>query len=197
MDVHDTLALVGRAQAGSSVARDELFRRYLPRVRAIVAMRVGRPIAVVSEVDDVVQQAMLRVLRGLGGFEPRSEASFYHWVSRLVANELRDLWRRSRAEMRARGRTREFGAFDTSILASALGAAQGPSPSEAAGGAELGAQLETALLALSERDREALVMRELCGLSYAEIASELELGGESSARAFVARAKARLSEKLM
>lgn len=194
--VFDTVALLGRAQQGDPEARHELFARYLPRIRVIVAMRLGRPIGVVSDIDDVVQQCMLRVLQGLSEFTPRSEASFFHWVSRLVANELADLLRRADAAKRGSRRVVQFGAYDTSLLADVMGPARGPSPSEAAGAIEVGGQIESAMLELAERDREAIVLRELCGMSYAEIAEELGLGKESSARAVVARAKARLAERL-
>jgi RNA polymerase sigma-70 factor (ECF subfamily) len=81
------------------------------------------------------------------------------------------------------------------MLSSFLIAGAEPSPSEQAIGRETSERLETALLELDERDRELLVLREICGLSYAELGAKLEIG-ESSARSAVARAKARLAERL-
>lgn len=196
VDIPDTIALVQRAQRNDLAARDELFTRYLPRVRAIVAMKLNRRVAQLAEDEDIVQESLLHALRGLAGFQPRSDGTFYDWISTIIANRIRDEWRRSTAGKRDARRVEVFGLCDSSCLSALMQPDPSPSPSEDAVAAEVGAQLESGLLALDERHREAIVLRELCGMSYAEITERLTLGGESSARSLVTRAKARLSEKL-
>lgn len=196
MDIQDTLALVRRAQNDDLAARDELFARYLPRVRVIVAMKLGRRVASLAEDEDLVQESLLQVLRGLDGFQPRSDGTFYDWISTIVANCMRDAWRRSTASKRDARRVQTLGACESSILSELLQPDPSPSPSADAIGAEAAQRLESALLDLDERNREAIILRELCGMSYAEITERLTLGGESSARSLVTRAKARLAEKL-
>lgn len=195
MDVNDTLALVRRAQSNDFAARDELFARYLPRVRVIVAMKLERRIAQLIEHEDIVQESMLQALRGLDGFKDLSDGTFYDWISTIVVNRIRDEWRRSTARKRDAARVVPIGSCDSSALTSFLLPDPSPSPSEQAVGAEVGEQLETAMLALDHRHREALVLREICGLSYCEMAGRLALG-ESSVRSLVTRAKAQLAEKL-
>jgi RNA polymerase sigma-70 factor (ECF subfamily) len=196
VDIPDTLALVRRSQENDLVARDELFTRYLPRVRAIVAMKLGRRVSDLAQEEDIVQESMLHALRGLGTFQPRSDGTFYDWIGTIVANRIRDAWRRSTAGKRDVRRVTVFGACDSSCLSASMRPDSSPSPSEVAVGAEAAEQLESALLGLDERHREAIVLRELCGMSYAEITDRLGLGGESSARSLVTRAKADLAEKL-
>lgn len=195
MHIEETLALVARAQGHDLAARDELFARYLPRVRAIVAMKLGRRVAQLAEDDDIVQDALLQALRGLPGFRPCSDGSFYDWISTIVANRIRDEWRRSTARKRDAARVVPFGPCDSSVLTSFLLPDPSPSPSEEAVGAEVGAELENALLELDERHREALVLREICGMSYGEMAEKFALA-ESSVRSLVTRAKAQLAERL-
>jgi len=197
VDPLDTLALVHRAQEHDLAARDELFARYLPRVRAIVALKLGQRIVHLAEQDDVVQEALLAALRGLESFEVRSDGTFYDWLSTIVTNRIRDQWRRGVARERERdwGRAAQAEHGHSTLLSSFLVVGVEPSPSEQAIGRETSERLETAMLELDERDGELLVLREICGMTYAELGARLELG-ESSVRSAVARAKARPAERV-
>ena len=58
-----TLELVGAAQKGDRSALEALFERYLPRVRQIVALRMGRRLNQVVEFDDIAQDVLLKVFQ--------------------------------------------------------------------------------------------------------------------------------------
>lgn len=132
----------------------------------------------------------------LDRFDHRSEGSFRNWLASIVENRIRDQWRRSTALKRGAGRARPFGAYGSSVLSESILVGKNTTPSQEAMGLETEERLEAALLALDERSRRAIELRRLCGMSYAELASEMGLGSESSARAMVARALARLSQLL-
>ena len=83
-DFESSVELAGLAARGDGRARDALFERYLPRVRQIVSVRMGRPLAAIHEVDDVVQESMLDAFRSLERFELRSDATFRNWMARIV-----------------------------------------------------------------------------------------------------------------
>jgi RNA polymerase sigma factor (sigma-70 family) len=81
-------ATVVAAQAGDQRALDELVAGYLPLVYNVV----GRALAGHSDVDDVVQETMLRVVDGLG--QLRSPESFRSWLVAIAMRQVRDRGRR-------------------------------------------------------------------------------------------------------
>ncbi|MGW6270026.1 sigma-70 family RNA polymerase sigma factor [Streptomyces sp. NPDC055060] len=81
---HDPL--VTAAQTGDQQAQDDLVAGYLPLVYNIV----GRALDGHADVDDVVQETMLRVLAGLAAL--RDPASFRSWLVAIAMNEIRRHW---------------------------------------------------------------------------------------------------------
>ncbi|MEU9861219.1 sigma-70 family RNA polymerase sigma factor [Streptomyces sp. NPDC047971] len=79
--------LVRSAQSGDLWAQDRLIATYLPLVYNIV----GRAMNGHHDVDDVVQETMLRALDGLGGL--RSPDSFRSWLVAIAMNAIRNHWR--------------------------------------------------------------------------------------------------------
>lgn len=82
------IATVVAAQAGDERALDALVAGYLPLVYNVV----GRALAGHSDVDDVVQETMLRVVDGLGGL--RDPASFRSWLVAIAMRQIHDRGRR-------------------------------------------------------------------------------------------------------
>ena len=76
--------LVNDARAGDQESLDELVAQYLPLVYNIV----GRALAGRGDVDDVVQETMLRVVRGLGGL--RDPERFRSWLVAVAMNQVRE-----------------------------------------------------------------------------------------------------------
>ncbi|MER5554798.1 sigma-70 family RNA polymerase sigma factor [Streptomyces sp. NPDC002793] len=88
-------ALIKAARKGDPEARDQLVASYLPLVYNIV----GRALNGHADVDDVVQESVLRMLRGLPTL--RSPMSFRSWFVAIVMNEIRGHWRERTGEMSA------------------------------------------------------------------------------------------------
>ncbi|MFE5483484.1 sigma-70 family RNA polymerase sigma factor [Streptomyces sp. NPDC056527] len=86
--------LVRAAQSGDLGAQDRLIAAYLPLVYNIV----GRAMNGHHDVDDVVQDTMLRALDGLGGL--RSPDSFRSWLVAIAMNGIRDHWRAQQSGIR-------------------------------------------------------------------------------------------------
>ncbi|MEU0133988.1 sigma-70 family RNA polymerase sigma factor [Streptomyces sp. NPDC006296] len=80
-------ALIKAAQKGDAEAQDRLVASYLPLVYNIV----GRALNGHADVDDVVQDSVLRMVRGLPSL--RSPKSFRSWLVAITMNEIRDHWR--------------------------------------------------------------------------------------------------------
>ncbi|MGW1072718.1 sigma-70 family RNA polymerase sigma factor [Streptomyces sp. NPDC002537] len=83
----DSVAVVEAARAGDAAAQDELVADCLPLVYNIV----GRALDGHADVDDVVQETMLRVINGLD--ELRDPARFRSWLVAITTNQIRSHWR--------------------------------------------------------------------------------------------------------
>ncbi|MFD3539084.1 sigma-70 family RNA polymerase sigma factor [Streptomyces sp. NPDC058662] len=91
MTTQHTAALVAAARAGDPRAQDELVSAFLPLVYNIV----GRALNGSCDVDDVVQDTMLRALDGLGGL--RADESFRSWLVAIAMNRVRAYWQARRS----------------------------------------------------------------------------------------------------
>jgi RNA polymerase sigma factor (sigma-70 family) len=90
-DQAETIALITASQAGDQHARERLFARCLPRVRQMVALRVGVSIgALPAHAEDVVQDTLLSALKALPRFQPRTIGAFHGWLARIAENRLRN-----------------------------------------------------------------------------------------------------------
>lgn len=85
-------ALIRAAQAGDERAQDQLVTAYLPLMYNIV----GRALNGHADVDDVVQESVLRMLRALPSL--RTPDSFRSWLVAITMNEIRGHWRHRRSE---------------------------------------------------------------------------------------------------
>lgn len=83
-------ALIKAAQQGDLQAQDQLVASYLPLVYNIV----GRALNGHADVDDVVQESVLRMLNGLHSL--RSPGSFRSWFVAITMNQIRGHWRERR-----------------------------------------------------------------------------------------------------
>jgi len=194
--LEETLRLVEAAKAGDARALDDLFARYLPRTRRIVACRMGWKLSQVEDHEDLVQETLLRVFQGLERFEARSEGSFRHWVAQLVECAIRDAARRSKRAKRGGGRVKRWGDLGEETLSASIFAAKTPSPSAIASAGETEERLEECLRKLPERYRELIVMRSFCGMSYEEIAERLGVDRVATIRNACSRAVEKLEEML-
>ena len=188
--------LVQRASRGDGIAFSELVTRHYRR-----ALRVAYGLLKNSQdAEDVTQDAFARVYSRLNEFEGAS--AFYTWLYRIVVNLSIDLIRKRRRERRvdvdseqARDAMREhtelWPRFD------------GTHPGEAAERRQLGERLSKAFTDLPEIHQAVLLLRELEGMSYEEIARTLKIKkGTVMSRLFHARrgmqvsfAKAEQAEK--
>lgn len=171
-------ALLAAYARGEAAAARALTARLVPRVLGYAARMLGDR----AEAEDVAQEAMLRLWRAAPGWRT-GEAQVSTWLYRVVTNLCTD---------RLRGRVRR--------RADALDDA--PEVADAAPGVEAGmieadrmAALDRALGDLPERQRQALVLRHLEGLSNPEIAVVMEIGVEA-VESLTARAKRALAALL-
>lgn len=153
--------LISKAAAGDGAAFSELMTMHEKRMYA-VALRMC---ANREDAQDCLQDAMLRVYRSIGGF--KGQSSFSTWVYRITMNTCLD-------ELRRR-KTRNASSLDT-MLEGGWSPTDGENgPEKQAVASEQRRVLNSAIAELPEDMRSAIVLRDVQGFSYEEIAEMLEV----------------------
>ncbi|MBK8639957.1 MAG: RNA polymerase sigma factor RpoE [Chromatiaceae bacterium] len=170
--------LVVRAQAGDRRAFDLLVLKYQQKVAGLIGRYLRDP----NEVQDVAQEAFIKAYRALAGF--RGESAFYTWLYRIAINAAKnhlasrgrrpprdDMEMEVAEQLESGGRLREMGTPENHLLSE-----------------EIAQTVQRALDDLPEELRTAIVLRELEGLSYEEIAEAMDCPiGTVRSRIFRAR----------
>lgn len=153
--------LVKQVRQGDRAAFRALVEKYQRRMYAVAYGLLGNR----EDALDAVQNAFIKMHRSLGKF--KGEASFYTWLYRITVNSAIDLGRKQgrRDEVEFREELEpdeEKGEFPISPSTE--------NPAEQVMRKELGEQIEEAIKQLPDEQRAAIVLREVEGLSYKEIA---------------------------
>lgn len=185
----DDLTLVGRVRTGDQRAFRQLVERYQRKVYG-VAMGMLRN---KEDARDVAQEAFVKVYRYLDHFQ--GDGSFSKWLYRITTNLCIDL-------IRKRGATRGIHhvEFDEAVKRDtaeakigALGSMLGTNPQKSALRKELADQIAEAMGQIPEMHRQVLLLREIEGMSYEDIAQTLKIPkGTVMSRLFHARLKMQL-----
>ncbi|MEW6434867.1 MAG: sigma-70 family RNA polymerase sigma factor [Myxococcota bacterium] len=182
----DDLTLVQRVRTGDQRAFKLLVERYQRKVYAVaVGMLKDR-----EEARDVAQEAFVKVYKYLDHF--KGDASFYTWLYRITVNICIDVLRRKGS---AKGDDHvefdESVKFDTSEAnIGALGTRLGTNPQKSALRRELADRITAAIQQIPEAHRQILLLREVEGMSYEELARTLNIPkGTVMSRLFHARLK--------
>ena len=174
--------LVRAAAGGDTEAFERLVRTYENKIYHLALRMCGSA----DEAADIAQEAFLAAWRGLPSF--RGEANFATWLYRLTSNAAIDYLRRQkkqRGDMSLDDEELGLDAVDT-----------GPGPQDAAERTEVRSAVAAGLQALSEDHRQVLVLREIQGLSYEEIAGVLEVD-LGTVKSRISRARSALRKILL
>jgi RNA polymerase sigma-70 factor (ECF subfamily) len=170
--------LVERVQQGEKGAFDILVRRYEHKLVNVISRYIRDP----SEVHDVAQEAFIKAYRALPNF--RGDSAFYTWLYRIAINTAKNhLVASSR-----RPPGDDVDAQDAEQFEADSGLKEYATPERLALSSELATTIQAAIDELPEELRTAIVLRELDGLSYDEIAAAMECPiGTVRSRIFRAR----------
>lgn len=179
--------LVKRSQTGDTRAFDMLVTKYRGRIYAMTYHLIQNE----TEAWDLAQDAFIKAWRALPGF--KLDAGFYTWLYRIAHNVTYDWLRKKKIQ--------GDGEFDDErtehrAAAGAETTPKGdPAPDMALRNAELGGRIQAAIARLSPEHRQVIVLREVEGLAYEEIAATVPCSlGTVMSRLFYARKK--LQEQL-
>jgi RNA polymerase sigma-70 factor (ECF subfamily) len=181
------MELIAKARAGEVEALGELCNLYRNYMRMVVRTGLGPRLRERVELSDVVQEALVEVIRQFPQFTGQNEAALVGWLRRLVGQKLADLGRyHSRAKRSAGGPDVPLeAAWDLPGDGSQGGklldmlALSQTSPSEAASKRELTVLLADALAALPDTEAEVLWLYHAEALSFEAIGDRLGLSRKS------------------
>lgn len=157
----DEQRLIEACRAGSTESFGELVRRYESRLYPAIFRVTGRA----EDARDVLQEAFFRAFRKLDRFQ--GESAFYTWVYRIAIN----------LALSGRRRRRDLGSLDDrrAVGIDLVDEASRSDPSLPLERAERDAKIQRALNELPGDFRAAVVLKDLEGLRYEEIAEILNI----------------------
>ena len=170
----DDQELIRAAQNGDMACLEILLDRHHDRIRAVCAKVVGRG----ADADDAAQMALISIVRNLEKYDGR--AKFTTWTYRIATNAAID-------ELRRRQR-RDADTIDDNDSPIPLF-----SDTDIADETVVGLDIQEALAQLQEDFRVPVILRDLCGLDYAEIAEQLDLA-PGTVRSRIARGRGKLAD---
>jgi RNA polymerase sigma-70 factor (ECF subfamily) len=181
------MELIAKVRAGEKEALGELCNLYRNYMRMVVRTGLGPKLRERVELSDVVQEALVEVIRQFPQFTGQNEAALVGWLRRLVGQKLADLGRyHSRAKRSAGGPDVPLeAAWDLPGDGSQGGklldmlALSQTSPSEAASKRELTVLLADALAALPETEAEVLWLYHAENLSFEGIGDRMGVSRKS------------------
>jgi len=180
---------IEKLKAGDAVAFDNLVRRYAGDVYALLYRLTENA----EDAGDLTQETFLNALKAIKGF--RGDAELKTWLFRIALNQSRNRFR----WWKRRSRDKTY-SLDATIGSSELQiqdtlASDSPDPEETALRREREVALRSALSELPEIFRVVVIMCDIEGLSYDEIAQALELN-LGTVKSRIARGRHVLRNKL-
>jgi RNA polymerase sigma-70 factor (ECF subfamily) len=172
------IALVRRVQKGDKAAFDALVLKYQHKVLKLVQRYVRNP----AEAEDIAQEAFIKAYRALPAF--RGDSAFYTWLYRIAINTAKN----SLVAARRRPVSYDLDLQDGTQVQAQARLADAETPEALALTEEIRRTVNEAIEALPDDLRLAIVLRELEGLSYEDIARTMECPvGTVRSRIFRAR----------
>ena len=168
---HDRARTVNAARAGDRAAFEQILRQHERLVLATALRLLGN----LEDAQDAAQEVFLKLFHNLGKVE--STRNLTGWLYRVTVNVCHDQ-RRRRPNMPPVDDLEGF-------------AAAGADPQQELGAAERRRVLELSLRRLPEKERAALVLRDLEGLSTAQVAEVLG-SSEVTVRSQISKARAKV-----
>jgi len=187
----DDSVLVQQSQTGDTQAMERLILKYQGRIYNVILKMCGNP----DDAAELAQETFVKVIESIDKFKGRS--SFYTWLFRIAVNLTLNHCQRS-----ARTATRSLDAEETEpdgqaqhLLKDLLSDESAVDPAVLAQSRELCELAMRSLLTLEEPQRAVVVLRDIEGMDYAQIADVLniELG---TVRSRLSRARSNLREIL-
>lgn len=183
LDPDDDFRLVALAQQGDMRSYDALVTRHRGRIFAMIRNMIHQE----ADAWDLSQEVFIKAWHALPRFE--AKAKFSTWIYRIAHNAVYD-WARKRKIESAGELNDEIFERERIDAASTTTPSGGEAPDESMAHGELRMKIQIALGKLSPEHREVVILKDVQGLSYKEIADTMSCTlGTVMSRLFYARQK--------
>lgn len=182
----DDLELLRRFASGDAAAFDDIVRTYQDRIVTLCRYMLGNA----ADADDAAQDVFVKAFKNLRNYRP--EAALYTWLYRIAVNTCIDRKRKPfflslfHADDVGEGADVAFPALRS----------EDPSPEQLVESQQLSREIQLALKRLSPKLRAAIVLKEIEGLKYEEIAEVLETS-LGTVKSRISRAREELKQALI
>jgi RNA polymerase sigma-70 factor (ECF subfamily) len=194
----DPKQLLRLAKAGSGAGLGELLELYREYLSLLARLQINRRLQTRLDASDLVQETFLKAHRHFGQFRGTTEEELVAWLRQILATTLANLVRHHYGTQRRDPRLERELAADLDQSSQALNQrleAPGSSPSHRAARREQAVVLADMLGKLPEDYREAVILRQLEGLSFPQVALRMGRTVDSVKKLWV-RALAQLRDSL-
>lgn len=172
--------LLQAARNGDAAALSTLFGLYQNYVRLLAASQIRARLRVRASESDVVQETLLNAARGFSEFRGSTGGEFVTWLRAILTRKIQTLIQ-THVDAQARDVRREI-SLDTvgkwvdqsSVRLENVLAASDPTPVTQLANQERSVCVANALAELSEDHREVLLLRSIEGLSFPEVADQMD-----------------------
>lgn len=190
---NETMRLLRDWREGNDQALNELLSRHLPAIRSLVEARLGQSLREKAEREDIVQEAVIDLLRYLPQFRISSDSSFRAFFAKIVVNVIRDQsdWYSA---------LRRKVSMEVPIPSDVVLDLDPPrdevaTPSGLAQTKEDIAWVRVAMVLIDASDRDVIALRDWKGLSFVEAGKVLGISEEAARKRYL-RALLRLSTQV-
>ena len=172
-----TFGLLERVKEGDRQALSDLFQKNTRRLAILIHYKMSPELSCVAEVDDIVQETLLKAYRDIAQFKYRNPGSFLSWLARIADHVIVDL---------ARSQGRQKRAADVVRFKSESNPV-GPEPAVSVTPSRILAEKESLALLIARLDRlpqnyrEVILLAKVEGLTTQELADRLGQTRESAA----------------
>ena len=178
----EDLSIIDRFKNGDEAAFEELVLKYQDRIYNLCRHMLGNA----HDAEDAAQDAFIKAYRNLKKFKP--ESSIYTWLYRIAVNTCIDHKRKPFFES-------IFRRSDTGAEMVIEYPSASPSPEKEYESKQIQSAIEKALRKLSPKLRAVIVLKEMEGLSYEEIADTLDVS-IGTVKSRISRARKKLQTLL-
>ena len=178
--------LVERVQQGDKQAFGLLVSKYQRKLARLLSRLIRDP----AEVEDVAQEAFIKAYRALQGF--RGDSAFYTWLYRIGINAAKNYLA---SKSRRAPTTTEFDSEDAEGFDDSEMLRDNNTPEKLLMSKQIGDTVNAAMDMLPDDLRNAIMLREIDGMSYEEIAKIMECP-IGTVRSRIFRAREAIAEKL-
>ena len=161
---HSDTALIARCQKADIAAFNEIVSRYKGKIYNYLYRMTGSA----DDAEDLTQEVFVRMYTSIGSF--RAEASLSTWLFRIAGNLCIDAFRKNKKERGNLSLDAPLAGSDDEGGASRDVPDWSSEPDALFGRKELGAHIEAALQKLPPKLRSAVILHDIEGLPYEEIA---------------------------